>query len=117
MRKCGTLVAMLLAASFCTATMAAEEGKAVYYSDFFQGRNTASGEVFDQNLKTAAHKKLPFGTRVRVTNLDNDKSVVVTINDRMARRNSNIIDLSKSAAEEIDMVRRGVVEVRLEVLE
>ncbi len=117
MPKCATLAAMVLAAGFVGAAIAAEEGKAVYYSDFFQGRNTASGEVFDQSLKTAAHKKLPFGTRVRVTNLDNDKSVVVTINDRMARRNTNLIDLSKSAAQEIDMVRRGVVPVRIEVLE
>jgi rare lipoprotein A len=117
MRVCRVVAAVVLAAGFGAATVAAEEGKAVYYSDYFQGRTTASGEVFDQNLKTAAHKKLPFGTRVRVTNLDNDKSVVVTINDRMARRNTNLIDLSRSAAQEIDMVRRGVVPVRIEVLE
>ncbi len=98
-------------------TSVAAEGKAVYYSDFFQGRTTASGETFDQNKLTAAHKTLPFGTQVRVVNLENDKSVTVKINDRMARRNTNLIDLSRSAAEEIGMVRKGVVPVRVEVVE
>ena len=95
----------------------AQEGTAVFYSDIFQGHTTASGEVFNQNRATAAHKSLPFGTRVKVTNLENDKSVEVTINDRMPSRNSNLIDLSRSAARTIGMERKGVVNVRVEVIE
>lgn len=95
----------------------AQKGHAVHYSDRFQGKKTASGEIFDQNVLTAAHKKLPFGTQVRVTNLENNSSVVVKINDRMATRNSNIIDLSKQAAEELGMVKKGRTLVNLEVLD
>ncbi len=92
-------------------------GQATYYADRFHGRTTASGERFDQGAMTAAHRRLPFGTRVRVTNLHNDASVVVRINDRGPfgdRR--RIIDVSRAAAETLDMIRAGVVPVKVEVL-
>lgn len=91
-----------------------EEGQASYYADKFEGRATASGEIFQQRKLTAAHKTLPFGTEVRVTNLQNKKSVLVRINDRGPFVRGRIIDLSSAAAQEIDMIRAGVVPVRIE---
>lgn len=93
------------------------KGKASYYADKYDGRKTASGETFDQDSFTAAHRTLAFGTKCRVTNLKNGKSVIVTINDRGPFIKGRVIDLSKSAAIEIDMVKDGVVEVEVEVLE
>lgn len=88
-----------------------EDGIASYYADFFEGRLTASGEVFSQELLTAAHKTLPFGTEVLVENLSNGKSVVVTINDRGPFVAGRIIDLSKYAAAEIGMINKGIQKV------
>jgi rare lipoprotein A len=93
------------------------EGEASYYADRFNGRTTANGETFDINQLTAAHRTLPFGTRVRVTNLKNQKSVVVRINDRGPYAKGRVIDLSPAAARRIDMIGMGVAPVRLEVLE
>lgn len=93
----------------------AEEGIANYYSDRFQGKKTASGAVYDKNKLTAAHKTLPFGTKVRVTNLENGKSVVVTINDRMKSRNPVVIDVTRRAARELGFVKSGKARVKLEV--
>lgn len=93
------------------------EGKASYYGARHHGNKTASGERFDQNALTAAHRNLPFGSLVRVTNLRNDKSVVVRINDRGPYSKGRIIDLSHKAAAQIDMLRAGVVPVRIEALE
>jgi len=93
-------------------------GKAAYYSDKLHGRKTASGEPYDKNKLTAAHRHLPFGTKVRVINLSNLKTVTVRINDRGPfGNNGRIIDLSRKAAQRIDMIRAGVVEVELEILE
>lgn len=92
------------------------EGKASYYGARHHGNKTASGERFDQNALTAAHRNLPFGSLVRVTNLRNDKSVVVRINDRGPYSKGRIIDLSHKAATQIDMLRAGVVPVRVEAL-
>ena len=92
------------------------EGKASYYGARHHGNKTASGERFDQYALTAAHRSLPFGTRVRVTNLRNDKQVVVRINDRGPYARGRIIDLSYKAAEQLDMLRDGVVPVRVEQL-
>jgi len=100
---------------FSTVTLA-ETGYAVHYSDKFQGRKTANNEIFDQNELTGAHKKLRFGTQVKVTNLSNNRSVVVKVNDRMARRNRNVIDLTKRAAEELGFVKSGRARVKLEVV-
>lgn len=93
-------------------------GKAVFYGDKWHGRRTASGERFSQRKMTAAHRSLPFGTRVRVTNLANGRSVVVKINDRgpFGRDRSRIIDLSKAAARKLDFIGDGWARVRVEVL-
>ena len=88
-------------------------GKASWYGKRYHGRTTASGERFDMNAMTAAHRSLPFGTRVRVTNLANRRSVVLTINDRGPYAGGRIIDVSRRAAEILGMVRKGVVRVRV----
>ena len=93
-----------------------ETGMASYYADKFQGRKTANGETYDQNKMTAAHRTLPFGTRVRVTNLENDRSVELRINDRGPFVEGRIIDVSYRAARELDFVKAGLVKVRVEVL-
>ncbi|KAA5533148.1 septal ring lytic transglycosylase RlpA family protein [Taibaiella lutea] len=90
-----------------------EQGKASFYANSFQGKATASGEIFKQNKKTAAHKTLPFGTKVKVTNLKNGKTVKVTINDRGPFVSGRIIDLSEKAAGKIGMKNDGVIEVRI----
>jgi peptidoglycan lytic transglycosylase len=92
------------------------EGKASFYANKFQGRKTASGDRFDQKKLTAAHRSLPFGTMVKVTNLSNGLSVVVRINDRGPFIRGRIIDLSRAAAKKINMIKSGVVKVRIEVL-
>ncbi|MDB9525247.1 septal ring lytic transglycosylase RlpA family protein [Oscillatoria sp. CS-180] len=91
-------------------------GQASWYGPGFHGRHTASGEVFNQNAMTAAHRTLPFGTRVRVTNLSNNRQVVVRINDRGPFSRGRVIDLSAAAAREIGLQRAGVGPVRVEVL-
>ena len=98
-------------------TVFAEEGTAVHYSNKFQGRKTASGEIFDQKKLTAAHKQYPFGTKVRVTNLENNRSVIVKINDRMATKNSNIIDVTSRAANELGFRKKGKTQVSLEAVD
>lgn len=91
-------------------------GFASFYGSDFAGKKTASGRIYDPNAMTAAHRTLPFGSRVRVTNLQNDRSVVVEIIDRGPSKKSRLIDLSLEAAKKLDMVQDGVVRVRLEVL-
>lgn len=93
------------------------KGKASYYADKFNGRRTASGQRFHQGQLTAAHRYLPLGTTVRVTNLRNKRSVEVKINDRGPWCKGRIIDLSKAAARKIGMIRSGVTVVQLEVIE
>ena len=90
-----------------------EKGKASYYADYFKGRQTANGERFRQGKRTAAHKTLPFGTKVRVTNLKNGRSVKVRINDRGPFVSGRVIDLSKKAARKLGMLDDGVAEVKL----
>lgn len=97
-------------------SMDSEEGIAAYYSDVFQGRKTASGERYDKNKLTGAHKTLTFGTKVKVTDLKNNKSVIVMINDRGPYSKNRIIDLSYAAAQEIDLIKAGISSVRLEVI-
>jgi rare lipoprotein A len=89
------------------------KGLASYYADSYEGKTTANGEVYRQNKITAAHKTLPFGTKVEVTNLSNNKSVVVRINDRGPFVRGRIIDLTKAAAKEIEMVGAGVTKVKI----
>ncbi len=88
-----------------------ETGKASYYADKFEGKATASGEKFHQHKKTAAHRTLPFGTKVKVTNTTTGKTTKVRINDRGPFVSGRIIDLSKRAAKIIDMIEAGVAQI------
>jgi len=93
-----------------------EQGNASWYGDPFNGRRASNGEIYDMYKLTAAHRTLPFDTRVRVTNLNNGKSTTVRITDRGPFVEGRIIDLSLAAAREIDLVGPGVAPVRVEVL-
>jgi len=93
-----------------------EEGYASYYGREHHGRRTASGERFDADRLTAAHRTLPFGTRVRVTNLANGRSVTVRVTDRGPFRRERVIDVSRRAAKDLGFLRAGTARVRLEVL-
>ncbi len=99
------------------ASQALGEGVASCYGRRFNGRRTASGELFDMHAFTAAHRTLPFGSKVRVTNLANQRSVVVRINDRGPYSHKRLVDLSRAAAEEIGLLARGHGTVRLELLD
>lgn len=94
-----------------------ERGRVSLYSHEFAGRPTASGERFDPEALTMAHRTLPFGTRVRVTNLENRQSVEVVVNDRGPFIRGRIADLSLAAARRLDMVARGVIDAVLEIVE
>ncbi len=91
-------------------------GKASYYHDKFHGRRTASGQTYNKYALTAAHKTLPFNTKIEVRNLKNNRKVLVVINDRLPRTSTRSIDLSRAAAERIGMIRDGVVKVEMKVL-
>jgi len=95
----------------------AEEGVASYYGARHHGLRTASGERFDQNALTAAHRTLPFGSQVRVTNLTNDRTVIVRVNDRGPHARSRIIDLSRGAAQRLGMTDDGTARVRIQRLD
>jgi rare lipoprotein A len=119
----GGILALLLASTGCShmprpdgLTDAWQVGGASYYATKFEGRKTASGERYDGARLTAAHLTLPFGTRVRVTNLSNERVVEVVINDRGPHRKGRIVDLSRRAAETIGLLHVGVARVRLEVI-
>ncbi len=90
-----------------------ETGLASYYGGKFIGRQTANGEIFTANKFTAAHRTLPFGTMVKVTNMTNNKFAIVRINDRGPFIKGRIIDLSEAAAKKIDMLQAGVVKVTI----
>lgn len=92
-------------------------GEASYYADKFVGRKTANGEIYNHNQFTAAHRTLPFGSKVRVFNTRNGREVIVKINDRGPFVNGRVIDLSKSAANELGIISSGLTEVILEVLD
>jgi len=100
-----------------TAAAQIQTGKASFYADKFEGRPTASGEKYRHGKLTAAHKTLPFGTKVRVTNTANNATVDVTINDRGPYVDGRIIDLSKSAAGKLGFVNLGLAEVKVEVID
>jgi len=113
-----TLAIAILCLTFTSVVWAApelaQEGSAVYYSDIFQGKPTANGDIFDQQAMTAAYKSAPFGTKLKVTNLENGKSVIVIVNDRMASHNRNIIDVSRRAAQELGFEEQGTARVSVE---
>jgi rare lipoprotein A len=94
-----------------------QTGKASFYADKFEGSPTASGQKYRHNRLTAAHKSLPFGTKVKVTNIANDQSVEVVINDRGPYVDNRVIDLSKSAAERLDFINQGLADVKIEVVD
>ena len=110
----------LIASIFFFSTMtsfaqtSSETGLASYYADKFQGSKTASGELYDKDLMTAAHKKFKMGTIVKVTRLDNNKSVIVRINDRGPYYKNRVIDLSRKAAASIDLIDVGSAMVKVE---
>ena len=127
MRRCrpyAILLAMLLGCAQAPVARppqeqggrSAQQGTASYYGADFAGRRTASGERFDPQAFTAAHPDLPFGTLVRVTNLENGRSVTVRINDRGPFTGGRIVDVSWGAARELGMLRSGVARVRLDVV-
>lgn len=96
--------------------MARKAGMASYYNDKYHGHVTTSGDIYDKNGMTAAHNSLPMGTRLRVTNLKNNHSVIVKVNDRMSESSHRLIDVSKRAAKELGFVRAGVTKVKIEIL-
>ena len=102
-------------AVFLNTAAAAEEGLASYYADSLHGNPTASGEPYDKGAMTAAHRTLEFGTRVKVTNLDNGQSVTVVINDRGPHVKSRVIDVSGEAARQLGMLDSGTAKVSLKV--
>jgi rare lipoprotein A len=121
LRHLGAALVLLALAAACAsprshAPAGAEVGIASWYGPGFHGRTTASGQRYDMYAMTAAHKTLPFGTRVRVTNLENRRSVVLTINDRGPFVTGRIVDVSKRAAQALGFERQGKTKVSLEVL-
>jgi rare lipoprotein A len=102
----------ILCLSSC-ARKITETGKGSFYADKFHGRTTASGARFSQHKMTAAHRTLPFGTKVKVVNMANGRSVKVTINDRGPFAPGRIIDVSKKAAQKLGMVNAGVANVEI----
>jgi len=105
---------LLIAFTLCAQV---QTGKASFYADKFEGSPTASGEKYKHNKLTAAHRSLPFGTVVRVTNVANNESVEVVINDRGPFVENRVIDLSKSAAEKLGFINQGLAEVKVEVVD
>jgi len=99
--------------SMPSAVSGTETGLASFYSEMYNGKKTANGEIYNSSELTAAHKKLPFGTRVKVTNLSNGKTVKVRVNDRGPFVAGRIIDLTRKAAKKIDMINDGVVKVKI----
>ncbi len=91
-------------------------GTASYYHDKFNGRKTANGEIFSQEKMTCAHNTLPLGTWIRVTNLRNQKTVIVRVTDRLHHRNPRLVDLSKKAAKKLAYIAYGLTKVKVEVL-
>lgn len=114
-------VVLLVVLSGCANHLPAEKGAvqqglASYYHDKYHGRTTASGERFEQTALSAAHRNLPFGSKVKVTNINNGRSVVVRINDRGPFVSGRIIDLSRRAFKDISNLSAGVIAVEVEVL-
>ena len=111
------LLSLLLTVFIISAASAqVQTGKASFYANKFEGRLTASGVKYHHNKPTAAHRHLPFGTKVRVTNMANNKSTVVEVNDRGPFVGGRIIDLSRSAAKKLDFIGAGVTDVIIEVV-
>jgi rare lipoprotein A len=106
-----------VAAAAVPAGGAVESGKIAWYGRKFEGRRTASGERYDADAMTMAHKSLPFGTKVKVTNPANGKSVVLRVNDRGPTQDDRVGDVSLAAARKLGMTRTGVIDAQLEVVD
>lgn len=111
------LISTLGVYSFSNSDNETKTSIASYYHDKFNGRRTASGDIFNNKEFTAAHRKLAFGTKVKVTNLRNGKSVTVEVNDRGPFHSSRALDLSKAAFDEIGDLRKGTMPIEYEVLD
>lgn len=116
MNRIVVLLLLILGTSFANKSNYSETGRASFYASHFHGKRTSSGEVFKHDNLTAAHKTLPFGTLVKVTNLSNDSTVVVKINDRLGKKSASIIDVSMKAAKQLNFMRKGHTKVTLVVL-
>lgn len=112
-----TLIIFLMSAFGVAATAQIQTGKASFYADKFDGHPTASGEKYRHNKLTGAHKTLPFGTKVRITNTANNAVVEIIINDRGPYVEGRIVDVSKSAAEKLGFINQGLADVTLEVID
>lgn len=115
------MIGLVLFGALCEAKLSneikvisSEVGRASYYSDRYQGKRTASGEVYDKSKLTAVHKDYPFGTMLKVTNLQNQHSVIVKVNDRAKLGANHVLDLSKQAAKELNFIRAGWATVKVE---
>ena len=113
-RQCVAVALLTLSLSAIANAQSVEEGTANFYSDGFQGKKMANGEVYDKNKLTGSHKKHPFGTKLKVTNIESGKTVVVTVTDRMMQKNPAVIDVTRRAAEELGFVKTGKARVKLE---
>ena len=109
---------LLICVIFSTTCLFAQEevGSASFYNNRFHGNKTASGERYNKNLLTCAHPSYPFGTKLKITNQHNGKEVYVKVNDRGPFKSKRIIDLSYLAAKELDIIRRGIASVKVEVI-
>lgn len=118
LRAVAMAILVLLAGCVSTLTTgdSAEEGLASWYGEPYHGRPTASGPIYDQHALTAAHRTLPFGTRIAVTRLDTGRRVEVVVNDRGPFVAGRIVDVSRAAAERLQLIGPGVARVRIEVL-
>jgi len=116
LKKLFTLLLLIWISETSAQSLFVQEGMASYYADKFEGKPTASGEKYKHDRLTAAHKTLPFGTIIRVTNLANNKTVEVKVNDRGPFVEGRIVDLSKLAATRLDFVNKGLAKVKLEVV-
>ncbi len=111
------VLTILMICLICASATAQEVGLASFYNDYFSGKRTASGEKYDPNKLTAAHKSLPLGTVIKVTNLENDRSVIVKINDRGPYVKNRILDLSRSAATQLGYIPNGFAKVTYTIIE
>ncbi|MBQ9207595.1 MAG: septal ring lytic transglycosylase RlpA family protein [Treponema sp.] len=116
MKRIFFVLSLCFAVSLGFADVLMSNAEASYYAEKYHGRKTASGEIFNMNAFTCAHKTLPFGTVLRVTNLSNNKSVDVRVNDRGPFVKGREIDVSKAAAQKLGMIKTGTARVKIEIL-
>lgn len=114
---CAALFGTALAKQEPSTSGAHEKGLAAFYSRTLEGHKTACGGIYSPSEMTTAHRTLPCGTKVRITNLKNGKSVEATVNDRGPTSRKRIVDVSQAVAEQLDFVKQGTTNVELEVLQ